>query len=209
MRRVGRRWSEYVVDAEAVRQVLAGTPVTSGLLAPNTLATGYLDGQPFYVTLIAPRKVKVATAGGRAEAREWVFVTPPIVWAGWQDRYRIFALHQKDLVKGWPKHAGIPLYLAPFANTYNSGDICWGTGTRPGSAELLAMDKAFTVYAEESYFINQAGSSPSKQFGGEITRLYATLGGRKAYPCDDLKTQGKTLAYVLSGDAFRVSLNGA
>ena len=201
-RRVGRRWSEYVVDEAAVRQVLAGTPVSSGLLAPHTLATGVMDGLPFFVTLVPPRRVAVGTRSG-AWDRVHTWVTPPLVWAGWHQQYRVYALHRTNLRRGWPTSATIPLYLAPFANTYQSGDICWGTGPRPGPADLSTMAASFGLYAEESFFLETASAAPSRAFRGDIPALYDSLRGRRVYPCDDLVAQGKTLAHVISGDAFR------
>lgn len=203
MRKVGRRWSEYVVDPAAVRQVLAATPVSSGLLRKNIIAVGHLDGHPFFVTLIAPRKVRVGTSG--STQRDWVFTTPPIVWGGWKNVYRVYALHRRDVRGGWPRSDTIPLYLAPFANTYRSGDICWGSGLRPGMAQIDRMDAAFITYAEGSFFIESATASPSKEFGSSIPRLYESLRGLRHYPCDDLVPQGKSLAHLLSGDAFHVT----
>ncbi|MBX0330034.1 prokaryotic E2 ligase family D protein [Oscillochloris sp. ZM17-4] len=199
-RRIGRRWSEYFVDAGAVRQVLAGTPTSTGLLDPHTLAIGMRGGLAFTVALIPPRKVKVATKG--SEARDWAFTTPPIVWAGWGERYRIYALHSRDLARGWPRSGDAMLYHAPFANTYQSGSICWGSGRRPGPAEVGTMEAGFRIYAEDSFFIERATSTPSRQFGGDLIKLYASLTGRRAYPCDDLVPQGKRLSAVIRGEVF-------
>jgi hypothetical protein len=71
------------------------------------------------------------------------------------------------------------------------------------------MDTAFMTYAEGSFFIEAATSSPSKEFGSSITRLYETLRGQRHYPCDDLVPQGNSLAHILSGDAFRVTSTAA
>lgn len=203
-RKVGRRWSEYFVDAGAVRQVLAGAPTSSGLLGPNTLATGLREGVAFTVALIAPRRVLVAI--GTKTTHEFAFVTPPIVWAGWGEQYRIFALHTSDLAKGWPTSDRITLYHAPFANTYASGAICWGSGRRPGVASPATMEAGFTIYAEDSFFIASAMSAPSAKYGGDLDKLYAALRGLKVYPSADLTPQGKQLSDVLSAEVFSDSL---
>ena len=202
VRRSALGWSSMVVDGNQVAELLSGVPVSTGLLAPAILAAGRVRGKPYYVALVAPRRI---TIGVRFDGlHEATFHSPPLVWAGCGPDYRLVALHTADLdAQGWPRSDAIPLYRAPFGNVFTTTGICWGTGERPLPATAAGMRAAFEVFLTGSYFNANESAHRSKAFPANILRRYDDLGPTTPYPCDDLEHDGRALSWLISGGPWR------
>lgn len=202
VRRTPVGWSSQLVDGDQAAELLSGVPVTTGLLAPDTLATGRVHGAPYTVWLVRPQLV---TIGVRFDGiHTATFRVPPLVWAGSGPDYRLAALHAQDLdAQGWPLRAEIPLYRAPFGNVFATTGICWGTGERPRPATPAGMAAAFAVFLTGSYFNANESRDRSKAFPANILRRYDDLTPDTPYPCDDLERDGRTLDWLLTGGPWR------
>jgi hypothetical protein len=201
-RSTGLGWSSYLVDGGQAAEVLGAVPVSSGLLAPDILATGRARATPYFVWLARPRPVTIGIRFGHMESA--TFCIPPLVWAGCGADYRLVALHPRDLdPAGWPRGADIPLYKAPFGNVFTTTGICWGTGDRPRPATAAGMAAAFEVFLTGSYFNANEGRERSIAHPANILLRYETLDAETPYPCDDLMHDGRTLNWLLSGGPWR------
>lgn len=194
-RRDGHGWMSYPIKAEDLAAALGQIPTNSGLLPPHTIGTGTVSGQRFYVLHIAPRSAALRITGRK---RPCVIQTPPLIWAGCGQDYRIFALNTCDAPQ-----AQSDLYHAPFPNTYDSGSICWGSTEARGEAAPTTMFPALDLYLEGSSFNSHIAQGRSRSRPRSVTALYRGLGAGKPYPLDDLVPAGRRLAWLLSGQAWR------
>ncbi len=187
-------WESYPVSPQALADSLTGIPQTSGLLAPNTLAWGRVQGQPMLVCLFPPRMATIRT--DRTEQRTYQLPLPPLVFGGCRNDYRIWALNQ-DTYPG----VRTPLCVAPFPNSYKDGSICWGNvGTCPAvSAENLK--KVLRLFLEESLFNAHVADGKSKLFPVSILAHWNVLDTQQetAYPLDDLVPTPQTLDWLCEG----------
>lgn len=199
-RRHGRTWRQHPVSPAALAETLARVPTTSGLLPPNTLGTGRLHGDAFVVVYVPPQRVTL-----RMERSRYSIPLPPLVWAGWRDQYRVWALGASEV----PTTERTPLLHAPFPNVYTHGGICWGdSDTRPPAAPgtLLSVLKLFL---SGSYFNLHLANGKSRAFPNSVAAQWGALRKAKAdaYPLGDLMPAGmRTLADVLSGQVWRGAL---
>ncbi|MEI7768942.1 MAG: hypothetical protein WCI67_03085 [Chloroflexales bacterium] len=194
-RRQGQGWVSYPVSPEDLASALGKLPTCSGLLPPNTLGTGTVNGQRFYVLAIPPRPVALRIAG---QQRPHPIQTPPLIWAGCGQDYRIFALNSLE-----PPQLHSALYHAPFPNTYDPGSICWGSADRRGDAAPETMLVALELYLEGSYFNRHIAQNRSRRKPRSVMALYRRLSAETPYPLDDLIPTGHDLAWLLSGQAWR------
>lgn len=194
-RRKGARWTQYAVSPDALAQVLAGTPIASGLLPPHTLGTGRVAGEPFYVVYVPP---SVRTL--RMEVGSYTIPLPPLVWAGRGSDYRIWALG----AAGQPDRPSAPLFVAPFPNCYRSGAVCWGSSDPRPTASPGTLLQVLRLFLEESYFNLHLANDKSLAFRASVVARWAQLaeGGADAYPLDDLLPAGAQLASVLAGQPW-------
>lgn len=194
-RRQDRGWSTYPISAEDLAAALGKLPTSTGLLPPNTLGAGAVNGQRYYVLLIPPRPAALRIAGHK---RPHTIQTPPLIWAGCGHDYRIFALATLD----WPQRQ-TPLYHAPFPNTYEPGSICWGSAEPRGVAAPETMLSALNLYLEGSFFNNHIAQQRSRSKPRNVMALYRTLSAETPYPLEDLVPAGHDLDWLLSGQAWR------
>lgn len=194
-RQHGPAWVTYPISAEDLAAAVGKLPTTSGLLPPNTLGTGTVNGQRFYVQYVAPRNVALRIAGQRAPC---VIQTPPLIWAGCGQDYRIFALNTLDRPE-----AGTPLSHAPFPNTYDQGGICWGSTDPRGDAGLDTMLPALELYLEGSFFNSHIAQQRSRRKPRSVMALYRSLGTDRPYPLDGLVPAAHDLGWRLSGRAWQ------
>jgi PRTRC genetic system protein B len=194
-RRQGRGWVTYPISPEDLAAALSKLPTSSGLLPPNTLGTGTVNGQCFYVLYVLPRPAALRIVNRK---QPHTIQTPPLIWAGCGQDYRIFALNSLE-----PPQAHSALYHAPFPNTYDLGSICWGTADRRSDAAPETMLAALTLYLEGSYFNSHIAQNRSRSKPRSVMALYRRLSAETPYPLDDLVPAGHDLGWLLSGQAWR------
>lgn len=194
-RRHGCGWMSYPISPEDLASALSKLPTSSGLLPPNTIGTGTVNGQRFYVLSVPPRRAELRIAG-RKQPRP--IQTPPLIWAGCGQDYRIFALNSLE-----PPQAQSALYHAPFPNTYPTGAICWGTTEPRGDAAPATMLTALAHYLEGSAFNQHLVQQRSRSHPRSIIAHYRQLSAETPYPLDDLVPAGHDLGWLLSGQAWR------
>lgn len=214
------RWTRYPIAAQALARQLGGIAHANGLLPLGTLADGAVGGLPFWVRYIPPRVITL-----HVPKHQYRFRTPPLVWGGCGANYRIFALGTDD----YPQSEQLPLYVAPFPNTYNTGDICWGDVQRP-KATATNLDATLDTFLQASYFNLHVADKKSRRYPVSVLALYTalheeskaraieqgTLGvdaavpdeARVPYPLDDLTRTHYTLSYLTSGQAFAHNQRG-
>lgn len=194
-RRRGHGWVTYPVDPDDLAATLGKLPTHSGLLPPNSLGTGTVNGQRFYVLLVPPRPARLRITGRKQPCP---IQTPPLIWAGCGQDYRVFALPTLD-----PPHLHTPLAHAPFPNTYDPGSICWGTTERRPDAATETMLAVLDLYLEGSSFNSHIGQHRSRSKPRNVAARYRTLSVDTSYPLDDLVPAGHELSWLLSGAAWR------
>jgi hypothetical protein len=194
-RRQGHGWVSYPISPEDLSAALSKLPTSLGLLPPNTLGTGTINGQRFYVLSILPRSAALRIAGLK---RLHTIQTPPLIWAGCGQDYRIFALNTRE-----PPRLHSELYHAPFPNTYDLGSICWGSADRRGDAAPETMLVTLDLYLEGSSFNSHIAQNRSRSRPRSVMALYRKLGAETPYPLDDLVPAGHDLAWLISGQAWR------
>lgn len=194
-RRQGQGWVSYPIRAEDLAAAVGKLPTVSGLLPPGTLGTGTANGQRFYVLYVAPRQAALRIAGQR---RPCLIQTPPLIWAGCGQDYRIFALNTLDRPE-----LRTPLHHAPFPNTYDQGGICWGSTDLRGDAGPDTMLPALELYLEGSFFNSHIAQQRSRRKPRSVMALYRSLGPEKPYPLDDLVPAAHYLDWLLSGRAWQ------
>lgn len=194
-RRSGRVWRQYPVSPAALAETLAGVPATSGLLPPNTLATGRLQGAPFYVVYVPAQRVTL-----RTEKQRFTIPLPPLVWAGWRAEYRLFAL----ATDAPPTSARAPLMLGPFPNLFAHGGICWGTSDPRPQAAPDTLAPTLQLFLTGSYFNLHLANGKSRAFPTSVIAQWQALKTAKAeaYPLDDLQPANLVLDHLVSGRAF-------
>ena len=191
-------WRQHPVTAEAMAQALAGLPSGSGLLPPNTLASGSVHGKAFLAIWIPPGHHTLRTA-----EREYKIPLPPMVWAGCGDDYRVWALGAEGAT--FPTAGSTPLYAMPAPNTYPTGAICWGSSDpRPAAASPAALAKAWATFLG-SNFNSHIQASKSKAYPASVLALWELLAERveEPYPLEDLIRAPHDLAWVCRGEPWK------
>jgi len=186
-------WRSYPVHPDALAQCLGRVPVSLGLLPGGTIGAGRIDGDPFYVAYVAPRTARLQTP-----ERMYTIPLPPLVWCGWGNDYRIWALAPE---RPNTINAGLPLYHAPFPNCYGDGRICWGNvGNIPWAAPSTVL-KVLRLFLEDSQFNLHIAGGKSKAYPVSVVAQWAALeeSGAESYPLGDLEPTGRTLETALSG----------
>lgn len=194
-------WRSYPISPDALAQTLGKLPITAGLLPEGTIGAGLRDGDAFYVQHLpaGPARLQLLEAGQASMLR---VMLPPLIWAGWRDHYRIFALGPHTNLA-----ADTPLYHAPFPNVYTSGGICWGN-VRVQRASPTTTPAMRRLFLEESQFNSHLDSGKSKSGRSAIAQLryVAKRGADTPYPLDDLLPTGLRLGALLDGTLFGRSL---
>lgn len=195
-RRNGLRWTQYPIDPDALAQLLARTPIASGLLPPHTLGVGRICGQDFTVLYVPPR---VRTL--RMEVGSYTIPLPPLVWAGCGTDYRIWALGTLD----YPTRGDVPLMVAPFPNCYKNGGVCWGTSDARSPAAPAGLLAVLTLFLEESYFNLHLANGKSVHFSTSVVARWQQIVADAAldYPLDDLMPAECHLSWLLSGGPWQ------
>ena len=189
--------TSYFVSPEGVAQALSKVPSASGLLPKRCLGTGFLNGARFWVVFVPPRRRTLLFVG----EKEYVIPLPPLVWAGWQTQYRIFALGSP----GYPT-LSTPLFVAPLPNVYRDGKICWGNVTVPEAATATILEKAFQQFVEGSLFSAHLANGKSLQYTNSVMLRYEQMvndGTTRRYPLDDLMPAECHLSWLLEGRAWK------
>ncbi|MBK9711524.1 MAG: hypothetical protein IPO81_09405 [Kouleothrix sp.] len=193
-------WRSYPISPDALAQALGKLPVTAGLLPEGTVGAGLRDGDAFYVQHVPAATARLQLLeGGQASILR--VMLPPLIWAGWRDNYRIFALGPDT-----PLAANTPLYHAPFPNVYPTGVICWGD-VRVQRATPTTLPAMRRLFLEESQFNSHLDTGKSKSGRAAIAQLryVGTRGPDTPYPLRDLLPAGMTLGALLDGSAWRRS----
>lgn len=191
-RRAGMSWRQYPVEPEALATVLADVPRASGLLPQNTLGDGHARGTPFYVLYVPARRATL-----RMEQQDYPIPLPPLIWAGCGQDYRIWALGTPD----YPDDTRLPLFKAPFPNTYDDGHICWGSTDARPVATPKTLAAVLKLFLEESYFNLHVAGGKSLAFPTSVVAQWQALldSGAEVYPLDDLLPAGCQLGWLLGG----------
>lgn len=191
-RRHGVSWRQYPIDPSALAQVLARVPTASGLLPRDTLGTGRVHGQPFFVVYVPPRVTTL-----RMEHESFTIPLPPLIWGGCKADYRVYAL--ADLP--YPSDTRLPLMNPPFPNTYRNGSICWGSSDPRPPASPQALGQVLKLFLEDSYFNLHVANGKSVAFPNSVVARWQELVESKAdcYPLDDLMPAECQLGWLLGG----------
>lgn len=192
-------WRSYPISPEALAQALGKLPISAGLLPEGTISAGLHQGEPFYVQHLRPAKRRLMVSEGGTPTA-YTIELPPLIWAGWRNQYRIFALNTTTALA-----ADTPLYHAPFPNVFiPQGTICWGN-VRVPAATASAMAVALKLFLEESQFNTHLDDGKSKVASGSILTQWRELAKPKtppAYPLADLIAAGRRLGSLLDGSIW-------
>lgn len=195
-KRSGAGFVTYPVDASEIVSAFSKLPTTTGILPPNTIATGLRMGKPFYAVVMPAREylLKVLAPDG-VQAR--TVALPPMLWCGWTNQYRVFGLLTDS-----PTRTYEPLMRAPMPNTYDDGKICWGDVTKLPSASADAMRSVWSLLLEGSNFSLHVTQNKSKRFPTNIVSMWECLTPGAPYPIADLMPTGLSLAAVTDGSLW-------
>lgn len=185
-------WRSYPINPDALAQALGKLPASTGLLPGGTIGTGIRDGSPFYIQYIRPRRIALPAEQAGVET-VYHFTTPPLIWAGWRQDYRLFALKEAERIAPTTE-----LYYAPFPNAYPNGGICWGNVKRL-AANPSSMGTMLTVFLEQSRFNGHLANGKSKAQSANVLLHYAALRPDEPYPLDDLVASSRTVRELLDG----------
>lgn len=193
-RRVGGQWRSYPVAPEGVAQALADLPLSSGLLPPDTLGWGMARGEAYLVRYVPPRAVALPVLAA-GKTRTYRFTTPPLVWGGRGADYRLWALAAPERPTG-----DLPLFRAPFPNSYTNGGICWGDVERPPPATPAGLEAALESFFASNFSMH-VDNEKSKRYPASVVSLWKQLKAHEPYPLDDLVAAGPglTLGWLLAG----------
>lgn len=192
-------WRSYPISPEALAQALGRLPITAGLLPEGTIGAGLHQGDPYFIQHIRPhvRRLSVDEGGKAAFYR---IALPPLIWAGWRNSYRIFALASTTAFT-----ADTPLAHAPFPNVYiPQGTICWGN-VRPPNATSTTMAAALKLFLEDSQFNTHLDDGKSRAAAGGVLKQWRALAKADAppdYPLVDLVLAGRRLGSLLDGSVW-------
>lgn len=188
------RARSHPISPDALGQVLGKVPTSSGLLPPNTLATGTINGTPYYVLWLPPVKRTLHTPD-----RDYTIPCPPLVWAGHGSDYRVWALGQSS----YPQREQ-PLYDPPFPNSYRHGSICWGDVEARPQASPKTLLKVFGLFIE-SYFNLHVANNKSVAYPVSVLARWQQLveSKAKAYPLDDLMPAERSLGWLVGGGPWK------
>jgi PRTRC genetic system protein B len=193
-RRAGGAWRSYNVAPEGLAQALAGLPLASGLLPPDTLGWGLAHGEPYLVRYVPPQAVVLPVEVARS-VTTYQIQTPPLVWAGRGLDYKLYAL----ATQGRPTRADEPLYKAPFPNVYDHAGICWGSADRPQPATPAGLEAALATFFGSQFSLH-VDNQKSKKYPATVVALWKELDAETPYPLDDLvAVSGATLGWLLAG----------
>ncbi len=123
---------------------------------------------------------------------------PPLVLAGINSTYHLWALHEVEAT------AHTPLYYAPFPNVYGGEHICFGNNSVP-NVEGDGMRQAWRLFCEAP-FGQTSIQNKSKRHPQDVRRMLREVAAsRSPYPVDDLvpyeqrrTTLGEMLARLLA-----------
>jgi len=155
-------------------RVLARTPDVIAWWAPASERTMFFSDQ-----------------GDDAELRRFNgarYPQPPLLFKACGTRLWIRALRDDARPTGTTN-----LYIAPYWNCYDNGNVCTGTMRIPRkkSVEALASwEESFF----QSEFTHALGNSKQTEFSGGLLGMWETLRGKKHFPPQYLADAGESLA---------------
>lgn len=178
------RWTDryrtvYPIHLDSLAEVLGRTTVNSGILPQNTLATGKRNGDAWILRYIPPA-MRTLHIGNTAKF--FTVPSPPLVWFGHGQNYRLYALNTLD----YPNQHTM-LFQAPYPNVNAHGSICWGSTGTVLHASHEAMDTMLERFFA-SGFNTHLDNNRSRRKPASVLDLWAELAKQKAeaYPLDDL-----------------------
>lgn len=178
------RWTDryrtvYPIHLDSLAEVLGRTTVNSGILPQNTLATGKRNGEAWILRYIPPA-MRTLHIGNTEKA--FTVPSPPLVWFGCGQNYRLYALNTLD----YPNQHTI-LFQAPYPNVNATGGICWGSTGTVLHANHDAMDTMLERFFA-SGFNTHLDNNRSRRKPSSVLDLWAELAKQQAesYPLDDL-----------------------
>lgn len=186
---------QYPVDPAAIAQSLSQVPQSSGLLLPNTLATGFLFGQQYMIVYVPAHTATLHTPD-----RSFTIPLPPLVWGGCGSDYRIWALASPE----FPTSNQL-LCDPPFPNCYADGRICWGSSDSRPPASASSLHSVLKLFLSDSYFNLHVAGGKSSRFPVSVIALWDSLAEAKTeqYPLDDLQLTNYSLAWLANGGPWR------
>ncbi|MBU1751150.1 MAG: prokaryotic E2 ligase family D protein, partial [Chloroflexi bacterium] len=87
----------YEVNPADLCSALSGMPISTGLLPPHCLWYSYQGGVADLGIHVLPRRATLTLARSRAEPRVYRIPLPGLIFAGQGDRYRVFAVRDRQL----------------------------------------------------------------------------------------------------------------
>jgi hypothetical protein len=188
-------WISYIVETDAVIQAMTQIPSASGILPPNTLAVGSVNGKPFFVLYRPAMKKETITIAGIEKPQ--TIPTPPLIWGGCGTDYRIWALNTPT----YPTN-DMPVMIAPFPNVSSDGRICWGDSDQRENAKITTIEKMFELFIRGSKFNNHLSNGKSARKPICILTLYPELNVK--YPLDDLRPAiPACIGEIVNGSVWR------
>ncbi|MBU0494618.1 MAG: prokaryotic E2 ligase family D protein, partial [Chloroflexi bacterium] len=186
----------YEVDPVDLCSALSGMPISTGLLPPHCVWYSYQGGVADLGIHVLPRQATLTLTQNRAGPRVYRIPLPGLIWAGQGDRYRVFAVRDRQLT------ADTQLYRAPLPNVYvESGSVCPGSVQFPNCTAQTIMT-ALRLFLD-SHFNNHLIQNKSVRQIGNILDLWAELDGRQRYPYTDLLPHPRMLLRHLIDGEFR------
>ncbi|MDT8307538.1 MAG: hypothetical protein RRC07_16515 [Anaerolineae bacterium] len=166
--------TSYPVAVDDLVAAFSRVPVTSGLLPPNCLFWGRENGQAHITIYVPGRRWRLQTA-------EHIFHVPlpPLVFVGAGTQYSIFA------VKRRPRQMPFELYHCPTPNVHSNGVVCQGSAPFPACASDT-VEQALSLFLEGSLFNGDLAANKSRNYSGDVRKLWAQLEGAKRFPADEL-----------------------
>ncbi len=174
----------YPIAPETLAQTLAQLPMSVGMLVPHTLGAGWIKGQPWYCLYVPPH-LRMLRSLVRERERSYTFVLPPLIWWGWSNHCRIWALGDVPDNGTFPE-LDATLHTAPFPNCSANGSICWGTATAPTITTAADLHPALDLFLAGTYFNDHLASDKSKRYPVNVLLMWAEIGDGVPYPVDDL-----------------------
>ena len=117
------------------------------------------------------------------EKRTYDIPLPPMIWAGKNHRYSLFALRGDELdPQGWPR-PDTRLYLPPLSNIFNNGSVCGGNNTFP----LAGRETIWTAWDQffASLFTQHLVGNRARR-GGHIMALWKKIEQLERFPDGEL-----------------------
>jgi PRTRC genetic system protein B len=164
----------------------------SGWLPSGILRVGNTVSGPWFVYFAQRQTVKITLA----QRGEFLIPLPATILFGYSGHYHLFALADKEI------SPSCLVYHAPFPNTDDKGEICWGSNPKP----KVDSDKAPSIWKLffDSPFNDHYADGKSKTYRKDVRTLLEKTVGAAEFPVEELVSMniniGKMINQLVRGD---------